>query len=370
MVVDVSRAPPPASAAYAAGIAAGRWQDDPAQRAVLPELDRIRAAILEAVPDTLGEKLSRLLRRRRAEIPGLYLWGGVGRGKTLLMDLLHDSLPPELTLRLHFHRFMGRVHADLAALGEVRDPLVEVARRFGERPLLCLDEFHVGDIGDAMILGELLRQLVRAGVTLVTTSNTVPSQLYRDGLQRARFLPAIARLERHCRVVELASPRDWRLRTLTAAPVWHAPADAAAEAALADAYAALSHGREQDERELVVNDRAIPLRRVADAVAWFDFDALCLGPRAVADYIEIARTFNTVLLSGVPLFGGGDDDAARRFIHLVDEFYDRNVKLIASAAAPIDALYRGERLREPFARTVSRLTEMGSREYLAREHRP
>ncbi len=366
----MSRAPPPASAAYAAGVAAQRWQDDPAQRAVLPEIDRIRAAILDAVPDTLGEKLSRLLRRRRARIPGLYLWGGVGRGKTLLMDLLHESLPPELTLRLHFHRFMRRVHADLAAIGEVRDPLVEVARRLGERPLLCLDEFHVNDIGDAMILGELLRQLIRAGVTLVATSNTVPAELYRDGLQRARFLPAIARIEKYCRVVELDSPRDWRLRALSAAPVWHAPAGPSADAALADAFARLSAGREQHDREIIVNDRAIALRRVADAVAWFDFDALCLGPRAVADYIEIARTFNTVLLSGVPVFGVADDDAARRFIHLIDEFYDRNVKLIASAAAPIDALYRGERLRDAFARTVSRLTEMGSHEYLAREHRP
>lgn len=370
MTIDVRRAPSPASVAYAAGVAAGRWQDDPAQRAVLPELDRIRAAILEAVPDTVGEKLSRLLGRRRPRIPGLYLWGGVGRGKTLLMDLLHDSLPAGLATRLHFHRFMGGVHRELAALGEIPDPLTQVARRIGARPLLCLDEFHVGDIGDAMILGELLRQLVRAGVTLVTTSNTAPADLYRDGLQRARFLPAIARLEKHCRVVELSSPHDWRLRTLSAAPVWHVPADAAADAALERAFAALSHGHEPGDREILVNDRAIPVRRLAAGVAWFDFAALCEGPRAVADYIEIARSYNTVLVSGVPCLGAGDDDAARRFIHLVDEFYDRNVKLIASAAAPAAALYRGDRLREPIARTVSRLTEMGSREYLAREHRP
>jgi cell division protein ZapE len=270
-------------------------------------------------------------------VRGLYLHGGVGRGKTFLIDLLHDGLPTECRQRLHFHRFMGRVHAELARLGEVREPLAQVAARFADRPLLCLDEFFVTDIGDAMILSELLRHLIRAGVTLVTTSNNVPSELYRDGLQRAKFLPAIARIERHCEVLRLDSATDYRLRALTSAPVWLAPADSAAEAGLLAMFARL---------------------------------ALCEGPRSVADYIEIARSYNTVLISGVPRFDGSNDDPARRFVHLVDEFYDRNVNLIASAAAAPIGLYSGTRLVREFERTASRLIEMQSAEYLAREHRP
>jgi cell division protein ZapE len=248
--------------------------------------------------------------------------------------------------------------------------LAQVAARFADRPLLCLDEFFVNDIGDAMILGELLRHLRRAGVTLATTSNIPPSELYRDGLQRAKFLPAIARIERHCEVIALRSPTDYRLRALTAAPVYFTPADAAADAALAALFGRLAPGSLRPEPEMVVNGRPIALRRRADGVAWFDFAALCEGPRAVADYIEIARSYNTVLLSGVPRFDGGNDDPARRFVHLVDEFYDRSVNLVLSAAAPAESLYTGHRLLREFERTASRLVEMRSEEYLARPHRP
>jgi cell division protein ZapE len=362
-------APTRPSARYAAGAAAGRWQDDPAQRAVLPVLDRIHDEILEAEVDTLRERLAALVGRKR-RVRGLYLHGGVGRGKTFLVDLLHDGLPERLRQRAHFHRFMGRMHAELAAAVHVRDPLVEVARRLADRPLLVLDEFFVTDIGDAMILAELLRHLRREGVCLVTTSNIPPAELYRDGLQRAKFLPAIARLERHCEVLHIASATDWRLRALTAAPVYHVPADAAADAALAAAFERLAPGAWRAEGALDVAGRAIPLRRRADGVAWFDFAALCEGPRAVADYIEIARAHHTVLLSGVPRFDGGNDDPGRRFVHLVDEFYDRNVNLLLSAAAEPAALYGGHRLQREFERTVSRLLEMRSEEYLARPHKP
>jgi cell division protein ZapE len=287
-----------------------------------------------------------------------------------LIDLLHDSLPSELTLRVHFHRFMGRVHAELGKLKLQQDPLRVVARKFSDKPLLCLDDFFVQDIADAMILAELLRHMIDFGATLVTTSNIPPPQLYKDGLQRAKFLPTIALLEQHCVVHHLASATDYRLRALTAAPVYRTPLGAMAEQALAELFARVAPGSLRPEPEMMVNDRPIALKKRADGVAWFDFDALCEGPRSVADYIEIARSYNTVLISGVPRFDALREDAARRFINLVDEFYDRNVNLALSAAAPVRELYGGEKLRLEFARTESRLIEMQSEEYLAREHKP
>ena len=354
-------------ARYAAGVAAGRWQDDPAQRAVLPTLDRIAREI--ARPRTRG-LLDRLRGAPRHAARGLYLWGGVGRGKTFLIDLLHDSVAAPLTQRLHFHRFMGRVHAELAAIRNEADPLKQVAASFARTPLLCLDEFFVQDIGDAMILAELLKHFGHAGGTLVTTSNIPPRDLYRDGLQRAKFVPAIQWLEKHCEVRLLDSPHDYRLRALTQAPVYRTPLGPEAEAALADVFARVAPGSLRPEPAMIVNGRPIALKRRADGIAWFEFAALCEGPRAVADYIEIAKSYNTVLVSNVPPFGRGNEDPARRFVHLVDEFYDRNVNLVLSAAVPIDALYGGERLAREFERTCSRLIEMQSAEYLAREHKP
>jgi cell division protein ZapE len=368
-VAEASASAVPPSALYAAGVAAGRWQADPAQRAVLPALDRIHAALLAAERDSWAQRMGAWFGRRQG-VRGLYLHGGVGRGKTFLVDLLHDALPEHLRLRLHFHRFMGRVHAELAQVGTVRDPLAQVAQHFASQRLLCLDEFFVTDIADAMILAELLRHLVRAGTTLVTTSNIAPQELYKDGLQRAKFLPAIARIERHCEVLALVSPTDYRLRALTSAPVYLVPADAPSELAMAALFERLAPGSDRPEQHMLVNQRPIALRRRADGIAWFDFTALCEGPRSVADYIEIARSYNTVLLSGVPLFDGGNDDPARRFVHLVDEFYDRNVNLVLSAAAGPTALYSGTRLQREFERAGSRLIEMQSEQYLAREHRP
>jgi cell division protein ZapE len=352
---------------YDAAVRAGERTDDPAQRAALVSLDRIAREVRARADAPLSERIARLFGRHK-RVKGLYLWGGVGRGKTFLMDLLHESMPPELCVRLHFHRFMGRVHGELAKIRDRQDPLEEVAKRFAERPLLCLDEFFVQDI--AMILSALLKHLMRAGATLVTTSNIPPKELYRDGLQRAKFLPAIARIERNCEVLKLDSPTDYRLRALTAAPVYHAPAGPAADEALAALFARVAPGTAKDAGEIAINHRAIAIRRRADGVAWFDFDALCEGPRAVADYIEIAKSFNTVLVSNVPRFDAFRDDAARRFVHLVDELYDRNVNLALSAAVPILELYAGERLALEFQRTQSRLLEMQSEEYLAREHRP
>jgi cell division protein ZapE len=248
--------------------------------------------------------------------------------------------------------------------------LREVAAHFAAQArVFCLDEFFVTDIGDAMILAGLLRHLFERGVTLVTTSNIEPGELYRDGLQRAKFLPAIELLRQHCASVELVSAQDYRLRALTSAGVYFTPLGANAERELQACFERLAPGLRRTEPEILVNGRGIAVKRRADGVIWFEFAALCEGPRAVADYIELAQSFNTVLVSEVPQFDASTDDPGRRFVHLIDEFYDRGVNLVLSAAAPITELYRGERLRTEFARTESRLIEMQSEHYLARAHR-
>jgi cell division protein ZapE len=361
------------SARYQEGVAAHRWSSDPAQLAVLPEFDRMQAALCinaENGNGLFGRLKSLLGSEERQAVPGLYLWGSVGRGKTFLMDLFAASLPHGVALRRHFHRFMGEVHERLRDLGERQNPLVDVAADIASRcRVLCLDEFLVNDIGDAMILANLFDALFARGVTLVTTSNTAPSNLYKDGLQRARFLPAIASIQAHCHVMEMISSHDWRLRALTHAPVYHTPPSAEAERELGRIFTTQAQGDIIDGGELIINDRPIPVRKRADNILWFDFAALCDGPRAVADYIALAKAGPAVIISNVPQFTIYSEDPAKRFIQLVDEFYDRHVKLILSAAAPITELYDGERLRAEFGRTESRLIEMQSEEYLALPHR-
>jgi cell division protein ZapE len=366
------------SGRYLAGVAAGEWQDDPAQRGALVEFDRLWRELIEMSSPSFWQRL-----RGRAAVPrGIYLWGPVGRGKTFLCDLLLAALPSRRPReddrgaktggqrRVHFHRFMQDVHAALRSLEGRADPLEEVASGIAlASRVLVLDEFIVGDIGDAMILGNLLRALFARGVVLVTTSNTAPADLYKDGLQRERFLPAIALIERHCAIVPLASPHDWRLRALRRAPMYYTPPGADAERAMRAIFQRVAHGRARPDVLLDVEDRPVPARLEADGAVWFDFDALCEGPRGVADYIELARAYHTILVSNVPQFTPSTEAAARRFIELVDEVYDRGVNLVLSAAAPIVELYDGERLRASFARTESRLVEMQSEEYLAREHR-
>jgi cell division protein ZapE len=351
---------------YAAGVAAGEWQDDSAQRGALAEPDRLWRELAAAPPPSFWQRL-----RGRIEAPrGIYLHGPVGRGKTFLCDLFYEALPLESKRRTHFHRFMQDVHASLKQLEGRANPLEDVAARIAaESRVLVLDEFFVGDIGDAMILGNLLRALFARGAVLVTTSNTKPANLYQDGLQRERFLPAIALIEQHCAVVALESPHDWRLRALRQAPVYYTPPGADAERAMRAIFNRVAHATARRDFDLVVNDRPIAARLEADGAAWFEFAALCEGPRGVADYIELARAYHTILVSNVPQFTPLMEDAARRFIELVDELYDRGVNLVVSAAAPAIDLYDGERLRAEFARTESRLIEMQSEEYLAREHR-
>jgi len=343
---------------------------DPSQSIVVDLLAGLQERLLAAPPPKRG--LARLLSRDRAAaagIKGLYLWGGVGRGKTFLMDLFFETLAIERKRRAHFHRIMKDVHERLRALGDIEDPLAEVARDMAaETRVLCFDEFFVSDIGDAMILGRLLQGLFDQGVTLVATSNTRPDDLYRDGLQRQRFLPAIDALNRHTRVVELAGETDYRLELLQQAGTYLTPDDERARARLHEFFGESASSRVEEHHEIEVNGRMLQARRCAKGIAWFDFGSLCDGPRSQADYIEIARWYPTIILSGVPVLDEYHENQARRFIALVDEFYDRHVKLVVSAERPPDALYSGKRLRFEFERTVSRLIEMQSLEYLHLPH--
>jgi cell division protein ZapE len=355
---------------YAEGVARGDWLADPAQQQALRALDRVHAELLRPAP--ARGLLQRLLGGAADASPvhGLYLWGGVGRGKTFLIDLFYAGLPVSEKRRTHFHRFMREVHERLRAHAGERDPLAAIAREWRRSlRVLVLDEFFVSDIGDAMLLARLLERLFAEGVVLVTTSNAAPAALYKDGLQRARFLPAIALLQRHCEVVELVSDTDYRLRALTRSPVYRAPLDAEGDAWLQQRWHELGGDDGHRDAGIVIDGRRIPVRARSKGLCWFDFAALCEGPRGNADYIEIAREFHTVLLGGVPRFDGLRDDAARRFVHLVDELYDRHVNLVCTADAAPMALYAGERLAAAFERTTSRLIEMQSADYLAHEHR-
>ena len=381
-----SEASPPTSAAapvagrevgdvqrhYAAELTARHFTSDAGQLAVVARLDDLRRRLLEPPRGfAMPRWLAALAGRDLTPVQGLYLWGSVGRGKTWLLDLFSASLPPTLVRRRHFHRFMHEVHEHLGRLQHHLSPLEQVARGIarGTR-VLCLDELYVADIADAMILAGLFTGLTRRGVTLVATSNVPPHELYRDGLQRERFVPTIALLERHLDVVHLAGSTDYRLRQLTKAGIYLSADAPGTPARLAALFNRLAGGEQRGGGTIEVAGRAIAVLRTSAALAWFDFAALCAGARSQEDYIEIAREYQSVIVAGVPVFDAAHENEARRFIALVDEFYDRNVKLIVSAAAAPAELYRGERLGALFARTASRLIEMQSEEYLAREHRP
>ena len=351
--------------AHDRNIVSSGFERDPGQVEAVAALDSVYARLVR-------DHTARWLRlfRRRQGTAGLYLWGGVGRGKTYLMDLFFECLPFEAKLRMHFHRFMRRVHGDLKSLERVANPLSQVAENMAEEArVLCFDEFFVSDIGDAMILGELLGVLFDRGVTVVATSNVEPARLYENGLQRRRFLRAIDRIESHMSILHIGDGVDYRLRVLAAADTYLHPASDETEQRLGESFAALAPHAELNA-SIEVNGRRIPARGTGDGAAWFDFGDICDGPRSANDYIEVSREFHTVLVSGVPCFDADSDDLARRFVALVDEFYDRGVNLVLSAACEVGALYRGQRLKLEFERTRSRLLEMRSAEYLGRIHMP
>jgi cell division protein ZapE len=353
-------------AAYAQQLASSGFEADPYQQKALTSLQSVGAALAAETPPTGWRKW---FGHRRDQIRGVYLWGGVGRGKTWLMDLFHDSLGDLPRTRLHFHRFMQLVHDELGTVQGKSDPLSIVASRMAAQwRVLCLDEFNVVDIGDAVILAGLLRSLFGHGIVLVTTSNVAPDDLYRDGIQRASFLPAIALLNQNTEVVELGGERDYRRLVLEQARVYHTPLGADTDARLKAEFERLANGTPEGPGDLMVNGRAMPYRHRAADMVWFDFEALCGPPRSQNDYIELARCQQTVFLSDIPVMGSARDDRTRRFIFLIDEFYDRRVKLVLSAEAPVQRLYVGERLAFEFQRTVSRLTEMQTPAFLGRPH--
>ena len=300
---------------------------------------------------------------------GLYLWGGVGRGKTFLMDLFFDWLPIQRKTRLHFHHFMQLVHAQLHELEGRANPLREIARSFNEKTrLLCFDEFFVSDIGDAMILAELLDALFEAGLVFIATSNTMPSKLYENGLQHSRFVPAIALIEKHTDVVEIGGSHDYRLAALQRGEIYRLNYPVAERDIRADQLN-LAHRALVSSNPLLINGRELRPLYHLEGIAGFAFRELCETPRNVPDYIELARIFHTIVLYDIRILNPDSESAARRFIALIDEFYDRNVNVIFHAEAPINLIYQGNQLTKVFERTISRVIEMQADSYLSAAHR-
>jgi cell division protein ZapE len=361
-----------------AQVIAGRWQADAAQREAAGRLDALSEQLRGRPPSLL-----RRWRSPQAPPRGLYLWGGVGRGKTVLMDLFFGSLqaspgsvPQRVPRRVprsersHFYHFMRDIHAELATIKQLADPLDVVAQRLAERAsVLCLDEFFVADIADAMILAGLFDGLFRRGVTLVTTSNVPPQGLYKDGLQRQRFLPAIELLRTHVDVVHLDGGVDYRLRQLEQAPTYLDANRPDASRALLDRFTMLAGDEAAGPAALSIGGRTLHAINSGPGMLWFEFSELCDGPRSQTDYIELAREYHTIFIANIPLFDVYNENAARRFIMLIDELYDRGVKIVVSAAAAPATLYRGERLQFEFERAASRLIEMQTQHYLAGQHR-
>jgi cell division protein ZapE len=355
------------TAAYEALLAERGYQSDPAQRRAVRALERCRDEWI-AYKARRSNTITKLL--VRPPIPrGVYMYGGVGRGKSFLMDCFFNEVPLLRKTRLHFHEFMREVHRELQDLKGTVDPLVELARRISRRHrLICLDEFHVSDVTDAMILHRLLQALFAHRVGIVTTSNFHPEGLYPNGLHRDRILPAIALLKEHLNIVNVDNGVDYRRRALEHVQLYHTPLGAAADAAMNAAFERLAEMRE-DDPVLHIEHRALRSRRRAGGAVWFDFRELCGGPRSQSDYIELASQFHTLLLSNVPQMTPRLASEARRFTLLVDVLYDRRVKFIVSAAVPPEQLYVEGPLAHEFARTVSRLVEMQSSEFLAEARR-
>ncbi|CNK39800.1 protein with nucleoside triphosphate hydrolase domain [Yersinia mollaretii] len=366
---------------YQQALDAGDYQSDDVQRRAVAQLDQIYHALKQRQSEPpvgagLRGRLNRLIGRAapKTAIPpvqGLYMWGGVGRGKTWLMDMFFHSLPGERKLRLHFHRFMLRVHQELAELQGHEDPLEIIADNFkAQTDVLCFDEFFVTDITDAMLLATLLEALFARGITLVATSNIPPDNLYHNGLQRARFLPAIALIKQYCDVMNVDAGIDYRLRTLTQANLYLTPLNAQTEQEMDAIFVKLAGKEGEHAPVLEVNHRPLPAICAAQGVLAVDFHTLCEEARSQLDYIALSKLYHTVLLHNVHRMETRDENTARRFLALVDEFYERRVKLIIAAEASMFEIYCGERLKFEYQRCLSRLQEMQSEEYLSLPHLP
>lgn len=341
--------------------------NDPVQDYVI-SLFEDRKSLLEKEAKRM--RSNRFMRKnRRDDILGLYLWGGVGRGKTMLMDIFFDALNREDALRMHFHAFMSMVHDSLHEFREKRDPLVYVARKIARaHRVLCLDECHVNDIGDAMILGKLMHALFERRVMLITTSNRPPDDLYKDGLQRDRFIPAINAIKAQCQVVELDGEQDYRLIALQKSDVFYSPLNSETKQQIEDTFKTLTTNHIAEPGKVTINGRNIPHIGEAEGCIWFEFSDLCEGNRSNEDYQYIAAEHHSVFISNVPQMGTDHNDAARRFLNLLDVFYDQKVKLIMTMETHADSLYIGKKLAFEFERAISRLQEMQSAQYLHLPH--
>lgn len=349
---------------------------DAAQELAVKQLAKLQQELelYQSQTHTLSFKLKSILRMAPKPPQGIYLWGDVGRGKTWLMDMFFDTLGEQhefnrQKIRLHFHHFMRAVHDQLSLLHEQKNPLQHIARSFASRyKLLCLDEFHVSDITDAMLLYGLLNTLFAEGITVVATSNLPPDNLYKNGLQRERFLPAIALIKQHMNTVELNGLVDHRLRLLEKADTWYLNATnthAMLEARLLE----MTTSPAQRQFKVHINYRLIETVLHANDIIWLDFNVICGDQRGSADYIEIARQYHTVMVSNIPKMDDNHNDKGKRFINMIDEFYDRNVNLLASADGQPEELYSGRQLEFEFKRTVSRLLEMRSHNYMQQAHK-
>ncbi|ELZ5938697.1 AFG1 family ATPase [Providencia stuartii] len=366
---------------YQQALAEGNYQPDDVQRRAVERLNEIYQQLISTSslnehnekPSGLKMRLGRLLGKKHTStiepVKGLYMWGGVGRGKTWLMDMFYESLPGNRKLRLHFHRFMKKVQDDLMALQGQENPLDIIADEFKKQTdVLCFDEFFVSDITDAMILGTLLEGLFARGITLIATSNIIPDDLYRNGLQRARFLPAIEQIKKYCEIMNVDAGVDYRLRTLTQAHLFLSPINDESRQHLNEVFNKLAGKKGEQQPILEVNHRKMQAINAAEGVLAISFKALCEEPRSQNDYIYLANCYHTVLLYDVPVLDGKQESAARRFLALVDEFYERKVKLIINAQVPMASLYQGTLLTFEYQRCLSRLQEMQSEEYLKMPH--
>ncbi len=352
---------------YAQALASGQFLPDDAQAQAVHELDRVWQELLQRFK--ASKKAFRRFRRQSSP-RGVYMWGGVGRGKTWLMDQFYESVPFRRKTRMHFHHFMQYVHRELNKLSGQRNPLEMVADQiYKEAVVICFDEFFVSNVTDAMILSDLFQKLFARGVTLVATSNIAPDGLYRNGIHRDRFIPTIEMVKKHCAVLNVDAGVDYRLRVLKQAQLFKTPLTHENKVWMAQRFTALTQTQVQSQEPIIINKRIVETIGHTEDVLWCEYSELCLKPRSPADFIEIANIYNTVLVSNVPHMTDYLSEGTRRFIYLVDEFYDRGVKLLLTSEDSIVDLYQGDKLAFEIERTRSRLLEMQSDDYLNSAHR-